>query len=73
MDFQGTCIFQTCTVELHARFVCKDREAVFCISDLTFYNLKGGYIAMNQYELIIMLTVLGVGVCLIILILLLGL
>ena len=43
------------------------------MSDLTFYILNGGYTAMNQYELIIMLTVLGVGMCLIILILLLGL
>jgi hypothetical protein len=74
MDFQGACTFQTCPVGLHARFVCKDQEdAVFCIPHLTFYNLKGGYTIMNRYELIIMLTVLGVGVCLIILILLRGL
>jgi len=74
IDFQGAYTFQTCPVRLHARFVCKDQEdAVFCIPHLTLYYLKGGYTAMNQYELIIMLTVLGVGVCVIILIFLLGL
>jgi hypothetical protein len=74
IDFQGVCTFQTCPVGLHARFVCKDQEdAALCIPHLTFYNLKGGYTVMNRYELIIMLTVLGVGMCLIILILLRGL
>lgn len=47
--------------------------AVFRASSFISYNLNGGYPGMNRQELIIMLTVLVVGVCIIILILLNGL
>ena len=44
--------------------------AAFRVSGFISYNLGGGYIGMNRQELIIMLTVLAVGVCIIVLILL---
>ena len=48
-------------------------SAGFRVVDFILYNLIGGYTGMNRQELIIMLTVLAVGVCIIVLILLNGL
>jgi hypothetical protein len=54
--------------------ISKDGQiAVFRLFRFILYNLEGGYMGMNRQELIIMLTVLAVGVCIIILILLNGL
>ena len=47
-------------------------KKMLCIPHFLFYNLEGGYTSMNRYELIIMLTILALGVCIIILILLCG-
>ncbi len=46
--------------------------ALFRTPDFILYILSGGYVGMNRQELIIMLTVLAVGVCIIILVLLNG-
>jgi len=45
-------------------------QAAFRVLGFISYNLGGGYVGMNRQELIIMLTVLAVGVCIIVLILL---
>ena len=44
-------------------------HGAFRVSGFISYNLSGGYVGMNRQELIIMLTVVAVGVCIIILIL----
>ena len=59
-------------IRIELKFSCAF-PAGFRVVDFILYNLMGGYTGMNRQELIIMLTVLAVGVCIIILILLNGL
>ena len=47
----------------------RHRIIAFRVWGFILYNLSGGYVGMNRQELIIMLTVLAVGVCIIVLIL----
>ena len=54
------------------KFFRKYKGAVFFVACFIYYNLIGWFTAMNRSELIIMLTILAVGVCVIIIIILIG-